>query len=93
MFFGGVFMTLMSTPCSAPYLGPALGVAMGQTNIVFMGILSVVALGLASPYVLLCAFPQWLKYVPKRGMWMVYFKEGMGFVLLLTAVWLLSVLF
>src|SRR5262249_7868313 len=52
----------------------------------------VVSVGMASPYILLTAQPKWMRFLPKPGAWMEHFKEAMGFLLLATVVWLLSVL-
>ena len=91
-FFTGVLATLLSTPCTAPFLGSAIGFALTQPAIVVLAIFTSVGLGLSAPYLLLTWKPVWLKFVPKPGDWMVRFKELMGFPMLLTAAWLLSVL-
>lgn len=91
-FFTGVVATLLSTPCTAPFLGSAIGFAFSQPWWVILSIFFAVGAGLAAPYVVLCANPAWLKKLPKPGAWMEYFKEGMGFVLLGSVIWLLFVL-
>ncbi len=91
-FFNGILMTLLSTPCSAPFLGSAMGYAFSQTTVVLFVMFSAVAFGLALPYMLLTLFPIALKWVPKPGNWMVRLKEFMGFLLLATVIWLLAVL-
>lgn len=91
-FFNGVFMTLLSTPCSAPFLGTSMGYALSQPPFILVLFFTAAALGLASPFVLVSFFPQWVKFLPKPGMWMNRFKEIMGFIMLITAVWLLSVM-
>lgn len=91
-FFTGVLSTILSTPCTAPFLGTALGFAFSQPWLVILSILLSVGAGLAAPYVVLCCNPNWLKWLPKRGEWMVRFKESMGFAMLLTSAWLLGVL-
>ncbi len=91
-FFNGILMTLLSTPCSAPFLGSAMGYAFSQTTVVLFIMFSAVAFGLALPYMLLTLFPIALKWVPKPGNWMVRLKEFMGFLLLATVIWLLAVL-
>ncbi|MCG3125737.1 MAG: Thiol:disulfide interchange protein DsbD [Phycisphaerae bacterium] len=91
-FMNGVLATALATPCTAPFLGAALGI-LTQLPALAMGAgIMMVGVGLAAPYVLLTAFPAWLRYLPKPGAWMVTFKELMGFVLLGTLVWLLSIL-
>jgi thiol:disulfide interchange protein len=93
-FFNGVFTTLLATPCTAPLLGYAIGFAFApsQTAGIVLLILLTVGIGLALPYVLLSWYPAWLKYLPKPGAWMERFKIAMGFPMLATAVWLLSLL-
>ena len=91
-FFKGVLATTLSTPCTAPFLGAAMGFAFAQPNWVVIGIFLTSGLGMSLPYILLTANPKWMKYLPKPGAWMEKFKESMGFVLLGTVVWLLSVL-
>ena len=70
----------------------ALGYTATTPPLVDFLVFSAAGLGMASPYFFLTWNPAWLKYVPKPGMWMITFKQAMGFVLLGTAVWLLSVL-
>ncbi len=88
-FLNGAMATLLATPCLGPGLGWAIGVLVAQPPLVAgLGIMTV-GLGLAAPFLLLSAFPAWLKFVPRPGMWMVTFKQVMGFLLLATAIWLL----
>ncbi len=87
-FFNGVLATALATPCTAPLLGPALGFAFIQPAPVVILFFLVIGLGLAAPYVLLSAFPQWLAFLPKPGRWMETFKQFMGFLLLATLLYL-----
>ena len=89
-FFNGVLATILATPCTAPFLGAALGFAFTQSAPFIVLVFLVVGLGLAAPYVVLSWQPAWLKFLPKSGAWMIHFKVAMGFPMLLTAVWLLS---
>lgn len=91
-FFKGVLATVLSTPCTAPALGPAVGFAFSQPPIIIIGIFEAVGFGMSLPYLLLTINPKWLRFIPKPGVWMEKFKEAMGFVLLATVAWLLSVL-
>lgn len=91
-FFKGVLATTLSTPCTAPFLGAAMGFAFAQSNLVVIGIFLAAGLGMSLPYIVLTAKPDWMKFLPKPGAWMEKFKESMGFILLGTVVWLLSVL-
>jgi thiol:disulfide interchange protein DsbD len=91
-FFKGVLATTLSTPCTAPFLGTALGFAFAEPAWVILLIFFFVAAGMSFPYVLLTARPAWMRYLPKPGVWMEKFKESMGFLLLATVVWLVWVL-
>jgi thiol:disulfide interchange protein DsbD len=91
-FFNGVLATILATPCTAPFLGAALGFAFTQTADIIVLMFVVVALGLASPYVILSWQPAWLRFLPKPGAWMERFKVAMGFPMLATAVWLFSLI-
>lgn len=89
-FFNGVLATALATPCTAPFLATALGYAFVQPPGVIVLFFVFIALGLALPYVVLSLRPSWLKFLPKPGAWMEKFKVIMGFPMLATAVWLLS---
>lgn len=89
-FFNGVFTTVLATPCTAPFLGTALGFAFGEKPSVLLAIFLTAGLGLATPYLMLSLQPAWLRYLPKPGNWMITFKILMGFPMIATAVWLLS---
>ncbi len=91
-FFKGVLATTLSTPCTAPFLGTALGFAFAQPAWVVLGIFFASGLGMSLPYILLTLNPGWMKFMPKPGVWMEKFKESMGFILLATVIWLLNVL-
>ena len=91
-FFQGLFATLLATPCTAPFLGSALGFAFGQSSFVILAMFASVALGMSLPYLLLSAQPGWRKWIPKPGVWMERLKQFMGFPLLATNLWLLWVL-
>ena len=88
----GFFATLMATPCSAPFLGTALGFALTQSSATTVGMFTSIGLGMASPYLLLAAFPAAGRLLPRPGQWMVTFRTVMGFLLAGAAVWLLYVL-
>ncbi len=90
-FLNGVFAVILATPCTAPFLGAALGFAFLQPPLIVVLFFLTVALGLALPYVLLCSFPGLIRFLPKPGAWMERFKVAMGFPMLATAVWLYSV--
>lgn len=91
-FFTGMFLVLLSTPCTAPYLGTALGFALAGTVADIAVVVSLVGLGLAFPYILVALVPELAYYVPKPGRWMMWFNFAVFFMLLLTLGWLLSLL-
>ena len=91
-FFQGVFATILATPCTAPFLGTALGFAFTQSAIVILAMFASIALGMSLPYFLLSAQPAWLKFLPAPGPWMLRVKQLMGFLLIATLLFLLSVL-
>ncbi len=91
-FFQGLFATLLATPCTAPFLGSALGFAFSQSGAVILVMFASVAFGMSLPYLLLSARPGWRQWIPKPGIWMEKLKQFMGFPLLATNLWLLWVL-
>ncbi|MGB0581391.1 MAG: protein-disulfide reductase DsbD domain-containing protein [Limisphaerales bacterium] len=88
-FFNGVLATALATPCTAPFLAPALGFAFVQPPMIIILMFLTVGAGLAIPYLILSMNPKWLKFLPKPGNWMIGFKQAMGFPMLATAIWLL----
>ena len=91
-FFSGVLATVVATPCSAPFLAVAIGIAFGLPPLLFLLSFTMMALGLAFPYVLLSAFPRLVQKLPRPGPWMESFKQGMAFLLFGTAGWMLWIL-
>jgi thiol:disulfide interchange protein len=89
-FFNGILATVLATPCTAPFLSIALGFAFAQSTAIIVMIFLSVGIGLALPYLVLSFQPAWLKFLPKPGAWMEKFKILMGFPMLGTGVWLLS---
>src|SRR5437879_11085274 len=70
-----LFRSVLATPCTAPFLGAALGFAFSQPSAIIVLIFSTVGLGLALPYVILSWQPAWLKLLPKPGAWMERSEE------------------
>jgi len=87
-FFHGVFATLMATPCTAPFLGSALGFALAQPAPTVFAMFSSIAAGMSAPYAVLAVKPGWLRYLPKPGIWMVRIKQALGVLLMGTVLWL-----
>ena len=90
-FFTGALLVLLSTPCSAPFLGTAMGFAFTASTPVLFLFFTAAGLGLSLPYLLVSVFPSVLKVFPKPGKWMVTLQKAMGVLLLLTVAWLLWV--
>ncbi len=91
-FFTGALAVLVATPCSAPFLAPALGAALSLSAFESFLVFTAIAVGLALPYLLLSVFPAAIKLLPRPGAWMETFKQLMAFPLYATVGWLLWVL-
>lgn len=91
-FFKGVLTTLLSTPCSGPFLGPVFGYTITQPAYVTFLVFGFIGLGMASPYLIIGMNPRLIAFLPKPGNWMVAFKQAMGFVMMLTVVYLVYTL-
>lgn len=91
-FFSGALAAIVASPCTAPFMGPALGFAVTQPAVIAIGVFMALALGLALPIVALSFAPALARWLPKPGAWMVRFKQLLAYPLYLTAIWLLWVL-
>ncbi len=91
-FLSGVIATLVATPCTAPFMGAALGFAITQSAPLAMAVFTALALGMAAPYLVLSFSPKLVGRLPKPGTWMVSLKQALAFPLYLTVVWLVWVL-
>jgi suppressor for copper-sensitivity B len=92
-FMSGLFATLLATPCSAPFLGTAMGFALTQPPPTIMAAFAAAGTGMALPYLTLAVFPMSLGWLPRPGFWMVRIKMFFGLILAGTTVWLLWVFF
>jgi thiol:disulfide interchange protein DsbD len=90
-FGNGLLTVVLATPCSAPFLGTAMGVALGAPWWVILLSFLMVGLGLALPFFLLATIPGATRWIPKPGAWMERFRHIMGFALLATAIWMVTV--
>jgi len=90
-FFTGVLATVVATPCTAPFMGTAMGFALSQSTVVALVIFAVMGFGLALPFVVIAFVPRLAALLPKPGQWMVTLKELLAFPIYLTVVWLLWV--
>jgi thiol:disulfide interchange protein len=84
-FFTGLLATLVATPCAAPFLAGALTFALGLSFWPSMLFFTVIALGLAFPFLVLAFFPKLLRLLPRPGAWMESFKQAMAFLMLAAA--------
>jgi suppressor for copper-sensitivity B len=91
-FLSGAFATLLATPCSAPFLGTAVGFALARGSLEILAIFTALGVGMAVPYLALAAWPDLARRLPKPGAWMVAVKKAMGVALAATALWLGSIL-
>ncbi len=92
-FAKGMLTTLLATPCSAPFLAPALTWSASQPPSIVYTVFLSMGLGMASPYLVIGAFPQLVGFLPKPGAWMDTFKQLMGFVLMGTVVFLMTFMY
>jgi thiol:disulfide interchange protein/DsbC/DsbD-like thiol-disulfide interchange protein len=91
-FFTGVLATVVATPCTAPLMGVAVGFALTQSVLTCVSVFTVMAIGLAAPFLALAFFPQLSRLLPKCGPWMETLKQAMAFLVFGSVVWLLWVL-
>ena len=87
-FFTGVLATIVATPCSAPFMGTALGYALVQPPAVALGVFTALGFGLAFPYLAIALVPRLGALLPRPGQWMDTLKQLLAFPLLATVVWL-----
>jgi thiol:disulfide interchange protein DsbD len=91
-FFTGILTTLVATPCTAPFMATAVGVALTQSAAVALLVFAALGVGLALPYLLLTLAPALRHVLPRPGPWMTRFREALAFPMYLSAGWLLWVL-
>ncbi|MGD1062463.1 MAG: thioredoxin family protein [Terracidiphilus sp.] len=87
-FFTGVLAVIVATPCTAPFMGAAIGYALAQTAAVTFAIFTALALGLAAPYIALTLQPAWTRVLPKPGVWMEILKQAVSVPIFGTVIWL-----
>lgn len=91
-FFTGILASVVASPCTAPFMGAALGFAFTQTASIALTVFVALGLGMALPFLLVSFNPTLSKLLPHPGKWMLTFKQILAFPLYATAVWLLWVL-
>jgi thiol:disulfide interchange protein DsbD len=87
-FLTGVLAALVASPCTAPFMGAALGYALTESAAAALAVFAALGLGMAVPYVLLTFHPRWLRHLPKPGPWMARLKHWLAAPLYATVVWL-----
>ncbi|HTW62754.1 MAG TPA: thioredoxin family protein, partial [Terracidiphilus sp.] len=87
-FFTGVLAVIVATPCTAPFMGTAIGYALAKPAAVTFAVFTALALGLAAPYVALTLQPAWTRLLPKPGAWMEVFKQAISIFIFGTVIWL-----
>jgi thiol:disulfide interchange protein DsbD len=91
-FFTGVLAVVVATPCTAPFMGAAVGYALAQSAAVTFVVFTALALGLAAPYVALTLQPAWTRMLPKPGAWMEVLRQAVAVPIFGTVIWLAWVL-
>jgi len=91
-FFTGVLAVVVATPCTAPFMGAAVGYALAQSAAVTFVVFTALALGLAAPYVALTLQPAWTRVLPKPGAWMEVLRQAISVPIFATVIWLAWVL-
>ena len=91
-FGSGALAVLVATPCTAPFMGSALGYTLTASIAETLVVFTALGLGMALPYLLLGLFPAWLRWLPRPGRWMESFRQALAFPMYATAAWLAWVL-
>lgn len=91
-FFTGIFATVVATPCTAPFMATAIGVALTQPALIAVAIFELLGLGLALPYIALSFIPAVQRTLPKPGVWMETFAQLLAFPMYAATAWLIWVL-
>jgi thiol:disulfide interchange protein len=87
-FFTGVLAVIVATPCTAPFMGAAIGFALAQNAATALAVFTALALGLAAPYLLLTLNPAWMRLLPRPGAWMEVLKQATAVPIFATVIWL-----
>lgn len=91
-FLQGILATVLASACTAPLFGPALGFAFGQPAVIVFAMFAAISFGMGLPFLILAIRPQWLRFLPKPGLWMERAKQLTGFALMATVLWLLMII-
>jgi thiol:disulfide interchange protein DsbD len=91
-FLSGVLAVVIASPCTAPFMGAALGYALTEPAAVTLAVFVALGVGMAVPFALLSWFPGWRRALPRPGAWMLRLKQLLAFPLYATVAWLAWVL-
>jgi thiol:disulfide interchange protein len=91
-FFTGVLAVVVATPCTAPFMGAAMGYALTQNAAIALAVFAGLALGFAAPFMLLGLWPRALRVLPRPGPWMTTLRQVLAFPMYGAAIWLVWVL-
>ena len=92
-FMTGMLATILATPCSAPFVGVVIGFALTGSIAALFGIFIALGIGLAAPWILITLVPGFISALPRPGPWMIWLKRGLALLLVVTVLWLASILF
>lgn len=90
-YLKGILTTVLATPCSGPFLGAVFGITLSLSPLSIVILYTTLGLGLGFPYLALCAYPGFVKFLPKPGAWMETLKQVLAFPLLLTVVYMIQI--
>ena len=90
-YLKGILTTVLATPCSGPFLGAVFGITLSLSPLSIVVLYVTLGLGLGFPYLALCAYPGFVKFLPKPGAWMETLKQVLAFPLLLTVVYMIQI--
>lgn len=91
-FATGILATIVATPCTAPFMGAAMGYALTQNMVTAMVVFGSLGLGLALPFLMICYIPVLQRLMPRPGVWMITLRQFLAFPMFLAAIWLIWVL-
>ena len=91
-FFLGIFSTILATPCTAPFVGSAVSIALTQNYLITFLIFFTMAMGKSFPYIIFIFYPGIINFLPKPGKWLKHIKYFFAFLLFITLLWVVNLL-
>jgi len=92
-FFTGAFVTILATPCTAPFIATAISFSLSRGPVEIIFIFFLMGIGLALPYIIIASIPKLAQFLPKPGNWILILKKVLGLIVFGTALWFCSILF